>query len=490
MFPSLLPRFIGEEYPPYLDLTIEEQRIIAQMLWMMTQTQYRHLRYPSGIALPKKTIRRLWKTEEVMQRVIKSNYFSVFMGDNFSGYCSAYFPEPYMCRALIKVLEYEEPEVFIDIDGEVIKVPRNPIRSRSAKTDEGKQSNSKWKNIKCMHPIPVNLDSLDYFASTTENSLHQMAALRILKEARNKTCFGKIPVQYEQKKTGRISEVLNGLQSTPREVVRAAFAGAWDYDISNCHFAILSSWAKKLNQPSPIIDFYLSNKKETRQKLAHECKPDIESKEAIKLIKKCLLSLVYGAVLNNDESRSTIGKTLGEESATKFTSNEFVRNLTAEIRTLQKAIINDLPRHAGRYGNHMGIYSDEKDPKKLLSHALQGAEAIALKSILEHFGTHILLCMHDGWISEKRLKIGDLERLIKSTTGFNLEVEETQIPIFKDHRMQSQSSKGIDKSLKYQLIKNDCLINDGGNTSPPSSPSIIVSMRPSWNCPKGVKGLR
>ena len=42
----------------------------------------------------------------------------------------------------------------------------------------------------------------------------------------------------------------------------------------------------------------------------------------------------------------------------------------------------------------------------------------------------------------------------------------------------------------YKLIKNDCLINDGGNTSPPSKPSIVLSIRPSWNCPKGVKGLR
>lgn len=490
MFPSSLPRFIGEEYPPYLDLTVKEQRIIAQMLWMMTQTQYRHLRYPSGIALPKKLIRRLWKTEMVMQRTIHSNYFTVLMGDNFSGYCSAYFPQPYMCRALIKTLAHEEPDAFIDIEGEAITIPKNPILSRSAETDDGKKSNSKWKGVRCKHPIPINIESLDYFASTTENSLHQIAALRILKEARNTTCFGKIPILYEQKKTGRINEILSGLQSTPREVVRAAFAGAWDYDISNCHFAILSKWTKNLGQSSPVIDFYLTNKKKVRQELAIDCKSDLGVDEAIKLIKKCLLSLVYGAVLNDNESWSSIGKTLGKESANKFISNQFVKNLTAEIRSLQKIIISDLPKHAGRYGNKMGIYTDEKDPKKLLSHALQGTEAMALKSILEHFGSHILLCMHDGWISEKRLKTADLEGIIKTATGFNLEVEEVQIQAFKKDRMHSKQPKDTQKDDKYQLIKNDCLINDGGNTSLPSKPSIIVSMRPSWNCPKGVTGLR
>ena len=138
----------------------------------------------------------------------------------------------------------------------------------------------------------------------------------------------------------------------------------------------------------------------------------------------------------------------------------------------------------------MGIYTDEKDPKKLLSHALQGAEAMALKSILEHFGEHILLCMHDGWISEKRLKKADLERIIKTATGFSLEVEEVQIQTFKKDRMHSKQPKDTEKDDKYQLIKNDCLINDGGNTSPPSKPSIILSTRPTWNCPKGVIGLR
>jgi hypothetical protein len=490
MFPKSLIRHIAEEYLPYQELQTRHQRIIAQMLWMMTQTHYRHLRYTNAIALPKDLIRGLWKTEKVMQRVIQFNYFAVFMGDNLSALCSAYFPEPYMCRALIKTLEHEEPENFIDIEGDALKIPKRPILSRSAKTDEGKKSNSKWKGVRCKHPIPINIKSLDYFASRTENSRHQMAALRILKEARNISCFGQIPVLYEQKKTGRINEVLSGLQSTPREVVRAAFAGAWDYDISNCHFAILSAWAKNLDQPSPIINFYLTNKKKVRQELAIDCKLDIDLDEAIKLVKKCLLSLVYGAVLSNNESRSSIGKTLGKESATKFISNQFVKNLTAEIRSLQKFIISDLPKHAGRYGNHMGIYVDEKNPKKLLSHALQGAEAIALKSILEHFGEYILLCMHDGWISEKRLKTADLERIIRAATGFSLEVEEVQIPAFKKDRMHSAQAKDPKKDDKYQLVKNDCLINDGGNTSPPSKTGIILSIRPSWNCPKGVRGLR
>jgi hypothetical protein len=395
-----------------------------------------------------------------------------------------------MCRALIKTLIYEGPENFIDVEGKSLKLPINPILSRSAKTDDGRKSNSKWKGIKCIHPVPVNMESLDHFATTTENSHHQMAALRILKEARNTNCFGKITVQYEQKKTGRITEVLSGLQSTPREVVRAAFAGAWDYDISNCHFAILSEWAKNLGQSSPVIDFYLINKKKVRQELALDCKPDLGLDEAIKLVKKCLLSLVYGAVLNNDESRSSIGKTLGEESAAKFISHQFVKNLTAEIRSLQKLIISDLPKHAGRYGNHMGIYTDEKDSKKLLSHALQGAEAVALKSILERFGAHILLCMHDGWVSERRLKTADLERVIRVATGFNLEVEEVRIPALKKDRMHSLQAKEPNKDIKYQLLKNDCLTKGDGNTASLFSSNLILSRRPRWNCPKGIKGVR
>lgn len=490
MFPKSLIRHIAEEYAPYQELQTRHKRIIAQMLWMMTQTHYRHLRYTNAIALPKDLIRGLWKTEKVMQRVIQSNYFAVLMGDNFSGYCSAYFPEPYMCRALIKTLGFEEPEAFIDIEGNTLKIPRNPILSRGAETNDGKKSNSKWKGVKCKHPVPINIESLDYFASTIDNSRNQIAALRILKQSRNISCFGQIPVLYEQKKTGRINEVLSGLQSTPREVVRAAFAGAWDYDISNCHFAILSKWANKLNHSSPIIDYYLANKKKVRQELAFECKPDLEINDAIRLIKKCLLSLVYGAVLNDDDKRSSIGKTLGKDSASLFVKNKFVKDLKAEISKLQKVILNDLPKHAGRYGNHMDIYVDERNPKKLLSHALQGAEAMALKSILKHFGEHILLCMHDGWISEKRLKTADLERLIKTATGFSLEVEEVQIPPFKKDRMHSKEEIVALKTYKYQLVKNDCLINDARNTSPSVGSSIILSLRPSWNCPKGVIGIR
>jgi hypothetical protein len=44
MFPKSLIRHIAEEYAPYRELQSAHQRIIAQMLWMITQTNYRHLR--------------------------------------------------------------------------------------------------------------------------------------------------------------------------------------------------------------------------------------------------------------------------------------------------------------------------------------------------------------------------------------------------------------------------------------------------------------
>jgi hypothetical protein len=64
----------------------------------------------------------------------------------------------------------------------------------------------------------------------------------------------------------------------------------------------------------------------------------------------------------------------------------------------------------------------------LLCHALQGFEALALKTVMEKYKEKILLPMHDGWISSERLDKHELEALIKEATGFDLEVEEKQLP--------------------------------------------------------------
>jgi hypothetical protein len=199
------------------------------------------------------------------------------------------------------------------------------------------------------------------------------------------------------------------------------------------------------------------------------------------------LSLVYGAPLNYNEEKTSLGKRLGKQGAKIFTNTIFVKDLTKEIKRLGNVIIDDLDWNSGRYGNHMGIFvSDKKTSKELLCHALQGVEALALKTILSHFGRHILLCMHDGWVSEKPLNKALLERLISEATDLNLEVEEVQIPIPIQTRIHVNKPDQLLKIKINQLVINKDLLKGDRNTLG----GLVISNRPRWNRPSKYSGGR
>ena len=225
------------------------------------------------------------------------------------------------------------------------------------------------------------------------NSYHQLHALRLLRLSRNTLCAGSIPVQYRQVSTGRLVEGLFYLQSTPREVLSAALTGFWDYDIKNAHFGIFSQWAKKLGKRTPAVDEYSRNKAEIRCGLAQHCGAPPED------IKECLIALLYGATLHPDPEQAKIAQVLGEDAHALFKSHPFVTRLRAEIKRVGGAIVNDLPKHSGRYGNALGIYvrkPEKNGTAALLCHGLRGVEGKILKCVIERFGQDILLPIVTG----------------------------------------------------------------------------------------------
>jgi len=105
----------------------------------------------------------------------------------------------------------------------VAKVPPNPILSRAANDnpDVVNAKHSKWKGIRPSPTVPINQDALLEFSRKTTDPREKMSALRLLKLSRNTRCPGSIPVLYEQKSTGRLTEVLFAIQNNQREVIQS-----------------------------------------------------------------------------------------------------------------------------------------------------------------------------------------------------------------------------------------------------------------------------
>jgi hypothetical protein len=107
---------------------------------------------------------------------------------------------------------------------------------------------------------------------------------------------------------------------------------------------------------------------------------------------------------------------------------------------------------------------------RYLCHALQGVEALVLKTVVEHCGDQILLCMHDGWVARDRLNCRELEALIETSTGFPLGIEEQQLP-------------------KY-LPKTDGVASWGfASRRSGETGGLVISTSPQWSLPDHVVGV-
>ena len=214
--------------------------------------------------------------------------------------------------------------------------------------------------------------------------------------------------------------MLYAVQNTEREVLSAALTGFWDYDLQNAHYSILSGWAKRLGRTTPVVDEYLRCKKQIRSELAEHCDAYVDE------IKECLIAILYGATLNANPDYAKIPRVLGIPATKLFIAHPFIRDLKEEIKAIAQPIVDSLPRHRGQVGNAMGVFVAYQDNPlmRYLCHALQGVEALALKTVVEHCGDQILLCMHDGWVARNRLNCQELETLIERQTGFYLGIEE------------------------------------------------------------------
>lgn len=434
----------GQVMPEFLALDKKYQFAIIQMLLDWMNPKNKHWGYEVHARMSKHYLRDLWSDDSVANSVISQGYFEVLKEDREQGWCRGFRPSIPLVSAVEKLML--EPTGQVQMLSLMSKtVAKNAVISRvrykqpkDAKKPKITERKSGWIGVNCATTVPINQAELERYIEACQDPEYREEAMQWLSLSRNTLCPGHVPVQYVQVPSGRIYEDSFAMQSMSRSVRQAALSGLHDYDISNCHFAILSQWAAREGLATPRIDHYLANKKSMREEIAKACYADVND------LKTALISLLYGAVPRGKSGMTSIKQeysfglsslesTLGRAQAHYFAQLPVVREMVEEIEVTRKKLMNTTPLVRGRLQNHFGgIFESASDTgnkpyAKLLCHYLQGFEASALRGVVTKFGSKIVLCMHDGWISCTPLSIDLLTVLISEATGFALEVEHNEI---------------------------------------------------------------
>lgn len=513
--------------PGFADETTRDQMSLAEMLWRTLEPKRHHSEYGGYSSFSKSSINRIWGSGQRMRRVIGHRYFNVLSGENLGrSYTNGYCPSKEMAEALRRCLDDPAPDDLIDSTGQVRRTLPRAIASMSG----AGAKKTKWAGVSPANKVAIKLHSLVAYRHHLElEALHlrerdsgdayeavrfrltkigaeQVAIDVLIRLSRNTVCPGCVPIRYYEQSTGRLFADGVSLQSVQRGVRNAALAEYWDYDISNCHFAMISQLAAVQGHACHAIDQYLANKKAVRLGIAEAVGISIDSTKA------CLLMVMYGAP-KSVRQQDAIPAEISVSAAKRLYRNSLFNALHADVLNARKVILGSLAIRGGQVTNALGLRAKcetpIKRPAELLAHVLQGLEAKALMAVVRRYGNEIKLCVHDGWVVSRQLPVTDLEQLISDATGLALQVEERELPRVVEPNARETSTSGnksgeVNKPFVNQQLADvfggPCAPSSlgsvplslplspargrappGDQTGTPRQPSLILTRRPRWN---------
>lgn len=227
---------------------------------------------------------------------------------------------------------------------------------------------------------------------------------------------------YTEYTSGRLYGHDPHLQNTIREIRQAALSGCYDYDLENAHYSILYQLGERIGCDMPHIRHYLDHKKAVRGEIMQDLGIGKDT------AKQALISLVYGAGESLDPDKALPGIMGSPEKAQELYQHDRFRGLMDDIKRSRKKILDAAPQQRGHVINIMGKgIGNKKPPNSILSHLLQGYEALMLNEVMTLHGPDLCLLQHDGWTATRQLDAKMIERKIGEVSGMNMQVEESQL---------------------------------------------------------------
>jgi hypothetical protein len=424
----------------------EHQFAIARMAWIGALKKNQHSHFKGWMSFSDKGLDKAFgrnKFAEINQRL--SFFFITASWSHEKKYTRGYVFKPAAHVAVRKYLARPRGATLIRLITADSKVMRTVPSAVSSKDKDGVTTTA-WASAKALNLVKVDLVELERLKQEllgdckTHRSLspceEEDEFLELIKVERVIAIISRVQVlshtessglgvmaqHYVQATSGRIYPEGISLASTPGIIKDAALVGHWEYDISNCHFAIVSQMAHKHGYTCTAIDQYLANKAEVRNQISEEA--GISKDQA----KMCLLALLYGARLTAWHT-TAIAREIGKDSTLKLIEVSVFRELEKAIKEVRTLVLSKCDWSLrGWLKNDFGKSIGPANSKEQqFAHLLQGIDAKALQAAIELYPSAIVLAQHDGFVANSRLDTGALSAAVWKATGYNLSFEESQL---------------------------------------------------------------
>ena len=331
-------------------------------------------------------------------------------------------------------------KVIVGMDGKELHNIPQAVASKDMKGVTAKA----WNRPAVRKLVPIDLPRLVHYDKTLERMMDDPQADiffaqdleaaqykrevigRLMDMARAHEGRHCVVQRYIESNSGRLYGKNINLQTVPRSVKQVALHGLWEYDFSNCHYAILYRMAAQRSINCLAIKHYLENKRQVRQQIMQDL--GLAEAEA----KTCLIALIYGARFSHRDE-DAIPAAIGKDKAQQLYAHHLFLALKEDVTKARNQIIANWPRSRKRMENAYGKWIAESEGQaQILAHLLQGVEAKMLEAVRKLYPDEILLLQHDGFASAVQLDIGKMQQAIEDATGYKMQIEEQRISLSPD----------------------------------------------------------
>lgn len=223
------------------------------------------------------------------------------------------------------------------------------------------------------------------------------------------------------------------IQNIKRDIRRKVFAGWWDYDIEACaptlihQFVITSRWYEpRSTNDFPALTRLISDKQAVRREIG-----DLTGLDAQAV--KELLSAVFFRGNPAPSHKAGMFRILGGdiERHARFLQNPYVKQLRDDVRRLwSKATLFDrIDRGTGSlFDSRKAVKRPSKTAKLRMSIYLS-LERRVIQVLEDEIAQQKvpLILMHDGFMVRQRLRVNELEKLVRDKTGFSVRLSEVRL---------------------------------------------------------------
>jgi hypothetical protein len=325
--------------------------------------------------------------------------------------------------------------------------------------------------------VPIDMRSLDAYIQANQ-ALQQQATdklkptlVRNLLVAKSiylcaEYCNGQLPQAISESQFGRKYYKGLNLQNCPKIVRAAALGHCHQYDINTSVFSWRLDLAKKLD-PSiklPHLIEYVDEKDQRRNQLADVLDIPGSREFRVGLIKEVMTSIGFGSQPNSNWHGASLNTIIKSHKARqRLKDNEWFKNFVAEQKTVNELILKHYQEQ---------FQDSELKSNSFLSYLYQQYErqVIDLLTAPALEDGSLLLVVHDGFYTSKKLNYKDILIDIRATLNSELTIDHSQVtayafdPYQLEHKNrmldeelranQYARSKGIEPMFSDQQIYN------------------------------------